>query len=211
MKNIIEALNWRYAVKQFDPNKKLSTEQINTLLEALRLAPSSIGLQPWKFIVVENPGVRAELREAGYGQSKITEASHLIVIAVQKKLDDAYVDRFIRATAEAQGLGVESLKGLRDMAEGALRSRTPEAQVEWSTRQAYLALGVLVATAAHEGIDACPMEGFDPKKFDEILGLEKMGLVSEVAVAVGFRSPDDKYASTKKVRFPKEEVVMNVR
>ena len=211
MKNIIDALNWRYAVKQFDPNKKLTQEQLDTLLEAMRLSHSSFGLQPWKFVVVENPEMRAKLREAGYGQSKITDASHLIVIAVQKNLDDAYVDTFLRSTAEMQNVSLESLQGLSDMVKDAVHSRTPEAQVEWSARQAYIALGVLLTAAAHEGIDAGPMEGFDPKKFDEILGLEKRGLASQVAVAVGFRSPNDTYANLKKVRFSKEDVVIEVK
>jgi len=209
--NIINALNWRYAVKEFDPHKKLTEAQLETLLEALRLAPSSVGLQPWKFIVVENPDIRAKLRDAGYGQSKITGASHLIVIAVPKKIDDAHIDKFIRLTGEAQGKHTDSLKGLRDMAEGAVRGRTPDAVVEWSARQAYLALGVLLTVAAHEKIDACPMEGFDAGKFDEVLGLGERGLASQVAVALGFRSADDKYARLRKVRFPKEDVVIGMR
>ncbi len=211
MRTIIDALSWRYAVKEFDPNKKLSKEQLGVLLEALRLSPSSIGLQPWKFILVENPDLRAKLREASYGQSKVTDASHFIVFAARKDLDEAYVDRFVALTAKTQGVDAASLSGLKDMAMGALRSRTPEALVEWSARQAYIALGVLLAAAAAEGIDACPMEGFDPKKYDEILGLEAQGLAAQVAVAVGFRSEGDAYARLPKTRFPKEEVVVEMR
>jgi nitroreductase/dihydropteridine reductase len=160
--------------------------------------------------VVTNPEIRAKLRDAGYGQPKITDASHLIVLAIRKNIDDAFVDTYVALTAETRGVTVESLKGFGDMMKGVVIAKPPEARNEWSARQVYLALGVLLAAAASEGIDAGPMEGFDPKKFDEILGLEALGLETKVIVALGHRASTDAMARAAKVRFPKEEVVMEV-
>ena len=211
MKNTIEALNWRYAVQAFDPKKKLTPEQLTILTEALRLAPSAFGLQPWKFIIVSNPEIRAKLREAAYGQPKVTDASHFIVLATPVKVDAAFADTFIASVAKTRGLKVSDLKGLEDMVKGALARNTPEANREWAARQAYIALGSLLTAAAIEGIDAGPMEGFDPKKFDEILGLDKLGLESRAAVAVGFRDPSDPAAARVKSRFSRDEVIVEVK
>ncbi len=211
MKNVIEALNWRYATKQFDPSKKLSAQQTDTLHEALRLSASSYGLQPWKFIVVTNPEVRKQLRAAAWDQSQITDASELIVLAVQKNVDEKYVDAFVQSVATTRGMPVDALKGYADMMKGAITMRTPEGVKEWSSRQVYIALGTLLTAAAVEGIDVCPMEGFDPKKFDEILGLEKMGLESRVLATVGFRAVGDATANYKKVRFDKKDVIVEVK
>lgn len=210
MKNIIEALNWRYAAQVFDKNKKLTDGQLDLLLDAARLSPSSFGLQAWKFILVNNPETRAKLREAGYNQAKITDASHLIVIAVPKVINSDSVKEYMESISKTRGVDMESLQGFSDMLNGAINMRTPEQRVEWATRQAYIALGVLLTTAAVEGIDAGPMEGFDPKKFDEILGLEALGLESKAAVALGFRSEDDVMAKAAKVRFSKDRVVVEV-
>ncbi len=211
MKNIIEALNWRYATKGFDKEKKLTNEQIHTITEAMRLSASSYGLQPWKFIVVTNPEVRAQLRAAAWDQAQITDASHLIVLAVQKNVDASFVDKYVKSVADTRGLTVESLKGFGDMMKGSIQSRTPEQTKEWSSRQVYIALGTGLAAAASEGIDACPMEGFDNAKFDEILGLGAMDLESRVLLAVGFRDPSDATAAYKKSRFAESEVIIEVK
>ena len=216
MKDIIEALKWRYATKEFDTNKKLSAAQLDTLLESLRLSASSFGLQPWKFVVVTNPEIRAKLREAAWGQPQITDASELIVLCVRKNIDDSLVDTYMQSIAETRGVSVDDLKGFSDMIKGSINSRknADEAKVsakEWAARQVYISLGTLLATAAHESLDACPMEGFDNKKFDEILGLEALGLESLVLAAVGFRLETDKMALVPKSRFSKEEVVIEVK
>ncbi|MEI8337570.1 MAG: NAD(P)H-dependent oxidoreductase [bacterium] len=211
MKEIIEAMNWRYATNKFDPSRKLSDDEVNKILNTLTLSPSSFGVQPWKFVIVTNPDIRAKLQEAGYGQPKITEASHLIVFAVPKVIDDNLIDNFIKSVSDTRGVAVLDLKGYSDMIKGAVLSKTPEQRVEWATRQVYIALGVLVASSAVEGIDVAPMEGFDSKKFDEILGLEKMGLESKVSAAIGFRASDDPYIKYKKVRFPVDQVVINIK
>jgi nitroreductase len=218
MKNIIESLEGRYATKKFDTTKKLTPTQLDMLLTAARLSPSSFGLQPWKFVVVTDTAVRAKLREAAWGQSQITDASALIVFCVRKNIDDALVDSYMQSIASTRNVPLDSLKGFADTIKGSIKSRgTPgteaakESAREWSTRQVYIALGVLLTTAAYLDIDACPMEGFDPQKFDDILGLAALGLESRVLAAVGFRSADDKSASMKKVRFLKEEVVVEVK
>lgn len=218
MKNIIESLEWRYATKKFDTTKKLTPTQLDMLLTAARLSPSSFGLQPWKFVVVTDTAVRAKLREAAWGQPQITDASALIVFCIRKNIDDALVDAYMQSIAMTRNVPLETLKGFADSIKGSIKSRgTPGTEVakdsarEWSTRQVYIALGVLLTTAAHLDIDACPMEGFNPKKFDDILGLAALGLESRVLAAVGFRSADDKSASMKKVRFLKEEVVVEVK
>lgn len=211
MKNIIEALQWRYATKVFDTNKKLSEEQKSVLLESLRMSASSYGLQPWKFVVVTNPEVRMKLKEAAWGQPQITDSSELIVLCVKKNVDSALVDTWMQSIAKQRGVEVETLKGYADMINGSLAGRTPEAAKEWASRQVYIALGTLLTAAAVLEIDACPMEGFDNKKFDEILGLDAMGVESRVLAAVGFRSPEDKMANLPKARFPKEDVVVEVK
>lgn len=211
MKKIIDAMKWRYATNKFDTNKKLSKEQLDELLDAIILSPSSFGLQPWKFIVVTNKEIREKLKEAGYGQPKIAESSHLIVFAVPKILDDALVANYIKSVSEARNVPVENLKVYTDMITGSLSHKTMEQRVEWATRQAYIALGVLVTSGAISGIDVAPMEGFDSKKFDEILGLDKMGLESKVAVAVGFRDDTDPSLQNKKVRFSRSDVVIEIK
>lgn len=211
MINVTEAMKWRYATNKFDTTKKLTDAQVDELVGAMVLSPSSYGLQPWKFIVVTNPAVRMKLREAGYNQPKISEASHLIVLAVEKNIDDKLIDTYIELVADTRGVPAGDLEGYANMIKSATGRMTSEQRVEWAARQAYIALGVLVTTGAVEGIDVAPMEGFDPAKFDEILGLGKMGLESKVAAALGFRASDDPSALNKKVRFPREAVVIEVK
>jgi len=205
-------MQWRYATKQFDAEKKLSPAQLETLLETLRLAPSSFGLQPWKFIVVTNDEVRAKLREVAWNQPQITDASHLIVFAIKKDIDDALVVEYMQLVSTIRGRSIEDLKGFSEMLNGVIQARSVEENKDWATRQVYLSLGFLLAAAAVEGIDACPIEGFvSSKQIDEILGLEAMGLESKVLAAVGFRLPSDQAAQNPRVRFPKEEVFIEVK
>ncbi len=208
MKTVIEGLKWRYATKKFDPTKKLSQEQLDMLLEAMRLAPSSYGLQPWKFIVVTNPEKREQLKAAGYGQNQITDASHLIVFAVDTRINNEDIDKYIHAIAQTRGIPEESLKDFEGMMKSFVAGKSPEELTEWAARQAYIALGVLISAGATEGIDIAPMEGFDPAKFDEILELGQHNLASKVIAAIGFRAEDDAFAQMAKVRYPKEEVVI---
>ncbi len=206
MSNVVEALKWRYATKQYDVTKKLTDEQVATLKESLRLAPSSFGVQPWHFIVVENTELREKLRAAGYGQAQITDASHFIVLASEKNVDVTLVKKYMESIASQKNIPIESLSGFSDMVNGAIAAKGEAGAREWAARQVYIALGVLLTAAALEQIDATPMEGFDSKAFDDILGLEARGLSSQVVVALGFRSEHDEAAQAPKVRYSEKEV-----
>jgi nitroreductase len=210
-KQLLDQLNWRYATKQFDPNKKISARDWAVLEEALLLTPSSGGLQPWKFIVVTDPAVRAKLLPASYGQSQITDASHLVVFAAKQNFNEADVDAHIKHLAEVQGVSVETFAALRDMLVGGIvQSMDAKGRDAWARNQAYIALGNLLTSAALLGIDACPMEGFDRAKYDEVLGLPDQGFATAVIATVGYRLPTDKYANAPKVRFPKERIFARV-
>ena len=208
---LLGQLNWRYATKQFDPEKKINEQNWEVVEEALRLSPSSGGLQPWKFVVVTDPAVRAKLRPASYGQAQITDASHLVVFTVKTNFGTDHVDAHIKQVAEAHNTPLEALTPLRNMLVGGIvQSRDEAGRIAWARNQTYIALGNLLTSAALLGIDACPMEGFDPTQYDEILGLKTKELTSVVVAALGYRLPTDKYANAPKVRFPREQIFLHV-
>src|SRR6266478_2195472 len=210
-KQLLDRLNWRYATKQFDPNRKISAQDWATIEDALLLTPSSGGLQPWTFIVITNPAVRAKLSPASYGQPQITNASHLVVFAAKKNFSEADVDAFIEHTAATRGVPVESLATYRDMLVGGIvKAMDEKARDAWARNQAYIALGNLLTSAALLGLDACPMEGFDRAQYDEILRLNEQGFASAVIATVGYRAASDQYATAPKVRFPKEQIFAHV-
>src|SRR5690606_15268499 len=156
--------------------RKLAAEDLETLVTAATLSPSSAGLQPWKFVVVEDPEVRVKLKAASYGQPQITDASQILVFAAKKEITEELVDAHLHQIAEVQGVTFGSLAGFREMAVGGIiQAKAPEERAEWAKRQVYIPLGVVLASSALMGIDACPMEGFDPAAYDEILGLDKLG------------------------------------
>lgn len=208
---LLENLNWRYATKQFDPSRKISAQDWATLEDVLLLTPSSGGLQPWKFIVVTDPAVRARLQPASYGQAQIADASHLVVFAAKKNFNESDVDAHIQHVAEVRGVSPETLAPLRGMLVGGIvQSQDENSRAAWARNQAYIALGNLLTSAALLGIDACPMEGFDRAQYDEILGLSEQGLATAVIAAVGYRSPADKYANNPRIRFPKNKMFLKV-
>jgi nitroreductase len=205
----LEAQRRRYAVKQYDASRAIDAETWDALEESLVLTPSGIGLQPWKFIVVDDPATRARLREVSYGQPQITDAAKIVVFAARTGYSEMDVDRFIARVAEVRGVSVESLAGLRQAAMSVVAR--PEADRDaWAARQAYIALGNFIASAAALGVDATPMEGLQPAKYDEILNLPAQGYRALAVAAAGYRSPEDKYASLPKVRFARETVVGHV-
>jgi len=205
---LIQALNWRYATKVFDPARKISEADLRTLEESLVLTPSSFGLQPYRFLVVTDPVLRAKLRDASWGQGQVADCSHLFVFLARKRLTEADVDHLIERTVQVRGVAAESLASYRAMMIGTLVTGPRAASVpEWAARQAYIALGQFMASAALLGLDTCPMEGLDPAKYDEILGLANTPFRTVVACPVGYRAPVDKYAALPKVRFPVEELV----
>ena len=203
---ISEALHWRYATKKFDPTKKLSDEQWDVLQRALHLAASSFGLQPWKFVVVSDDAKKAALRADAWDQQQVEACSHLVVICAKKHMTEADVDRLMQATAQARGAQASSLDGYKGMIVGSLSARTPEWIAAWNARQCYIALGFLLEAAALLRVDACPMEGFVPEKFDEQLGLSDSDYTATAICALGFRAAADKYGDLAKVRYPESEV-----
>lgn len=205
---ITKQLNWRYACKKFDPTKKVREADWNVLAESLRLSASSYGLQPWKFIVVQNPEIRKQLLPLSWGQTPVTDASHFVVLTYKEKLNEKDIGAFIDQTAKVRGTDAASLAGYRDMMIGDL-VKGPRAETInwWAQRQTYIAMGSFLTTAAMLEIDALPMEGLDPAGYDKVLGLEGSGYKTVAAIACGYRSADDKYQFAKKVRFDLKDVV----
>ena len=206
MSSIIESLKWRYATKKFDATKKISKENLETLLEGVQLSASSYGLQPYQIFVIEDSEIREKLKSAAWNQTQLTDASQVVVFANHKSLDEAYVDNYIKNIAETRDMKVEDLQGMADMIKNSTLQMPAEMQNEWAQKQCYLALGFLLNTAAELKIDVCPMEGFSAEEFDNILGLQEKGLHTAVIACVGYRSEEDKYQHAAKVRKSTEDL-----
>ncbi|HEY9734850.1 MAG TPA: NAD(P)H-dependent oxidoreductase [Trichocoleus sp.] len=208
---LIAQFQWRYATKKFDPTRKIPDELWQALEQSLVLSPSSFGVQPWKFFVVKNPDVRKQLVEHSWGQTQVVDASHLVVLAIKKDVDAAYVDRYIERTAEVRQVDIDSLQKFGDVIKGFMAQPPYPLDLNaWSARQVYIALGFFMSSAALLGIDTCPMEGINPAKYDEVLGLAEQGYTTVVACPAGYRAEDDKYADTPKVRFDPSFVVQHI-
>jgi nitroreductase/dihydropteridine reductase len=207
---LTDKLKWRYATKKFDSTKKIAAEKLETVLEAVQLSPSSLGLQHYRVLIIEDAATREKLRAAAYGQSQITDASQLIVFAAETGINEAFGKKYIDNIALVRKTPRENLAGLEAMVLGAINSRTPENRLLWAQKQAYIALGVLISATAELDIDSCPMEGFDPAQFDEILGLKEKGLTATVIATIGYRAEDDPYSKLSKVRRPKEELFIHI-
>jgi nitroreductase len=209
--DLIQTLNWRYATKKFDSSRKIPAELWKTLEQALVLAPSSFGLQPWKFIVVTNPDVKARLRAVSWGQPQVEDCSHLVVFTARRSMGEEDIDRFVARIAEVREVTVASLSGYADMMKGSVVQGPLSKVVEqWTAKQAYIALGNFITCAATLGVDTCPMEGLEPAKYDEILGLADSGFHTLAICPAGYRAQDDAYAKLAKVRFPLEQVIQRI-
>ncbi len=208
---LVDALNWRYATKKFDPARKIPAADWDALEQSLVLSPSSIGLQPWKFFVVTDQAAKQRLVPASFGQTQAADCSHFVVFTVRRNIDAEHVDRHISRMVEVLGVTSESLTKFRAMTMRNLDQARTEGKLDtWQTYQIYIALGKFMTSAAVLGIDTCPMEGIEPVKYDEILGLAGTNFGTVVACAAGYRMPGDKYAAAKKVRFKAEDVVVRV-
>lgn len=207
---LLAALNFRYATKAFDPTRKIPSETWAAIEASLALTPSSFGLQPWKFLVIDTPEIREKLKAASWGQPQLTDPSHIVVLTVRTDLSQADIDAWISRLSEVQGTPLESLAPLSGMITSFTGAMDAAAKQAWNTRQVYIALGQLMTSAAVMGIDSCPLEGFSPADYDSILGLTGSGYATAVACALGYRSADDKYAAMPKARFPQEKVVAHV-
>lgn len=206
MNSVIEHRTWRYATKKFDATKKVSEQDLETLLEATRLSASSYGLQPYHVFVISDPEVREQLKPASWGQSQITDASHLIVFANAKDFGEELVDDYLANVSETRNIPSEGLKGYSDFMKSKLMNLPEELKNQWTAKQAYIAFGNLMQAAAELKIDTCPMEGFEPEKYNEILGLEEKNLNAAVVLAIGYRSEEDATQHLPKVRKSKEEL-----
>ncbi len=201
---IIKNLSWRYATKKFDTSKKISLFELEKLKDAVQLSASSFGLQAYKILIVENPDIRTKLQEASWNQPQITESSHLFVFCNYTNLGASEVDEFIKLKADVQNLNVEGLKPFSDYLKGRVGNLSEDQLKLWTSKQTYIALANLLTAAAELGIDSCPMEGFEPEKYNDILGLKEKGLNASVIAAVGYRSADDQTQFAAKVRKPKQ-------
>lgn len=208
---LLDALKWRYATKQFDPSKKIVPETWQTLEDALVLSPSSFGLQPWKFIVVEDPAKREALVAQSWGQRQVADASHLVIFTVKHPVTADDVHRHIVRTSEVQGTPIEKLAGFEKVVAGFLEKPPYPLDLQaWSTRQVYIALGNFMTAAALLGIDTCPMEGLSPSGYDQVLGLEGTGYFTVAACPAGYRAATDRHAALPKVRHLKHEVLSRI-
>lgn len=206
---MVDALKWRYATKAFDPAKKIPAEIWSALEASLVLSPSSFGMQPWKFIVVTRQAVKDQLRPKAWGQSQVSDCSHFVVLARQSKVGPAEVNKLISTTATITGAPEAALEGYKKLIMGFVNNPSFDAGV-WAAKQVYIALGFLMHSAALLKVDACPMEGFDAKAFDEILGLPATGFNSQVCCALGYRSPADKHSAEPKIRYSAAELIEHV-
>jgi nitroreductase len=208
---LLDALQWRYATKVFDAAKKITADVWQTLESALVLTPTSYGLQPYKFLVINDPAKRAELLPHSWNQKQVVDASHFVVFTARTKITDADVNKLIKLTSDVRKIPAESLNFYRDLMLGDVvngpRSKTAH---DWAARQAYIALGNLMTCAAVLGVDACPMEGFNPAEYDRVLGLNYSGYATVVTCALGYRAAGDKYASQPKVRYETNELVQQI-
>ncbi|GGB81695.1 NAD(P)H-dependent oxidoreductase [Marinobacterium zhoushanense] len=205
--NINEALDWRYAVREFS-NQKLEDDEVENLIEATRKSASSYGLQPYKLIVIKSTAIRRDLLPHSFGQRKVLDCSHLVVLAAYTDIGDHTVDRYIDQLMKVRGVSYDDIAGYACHMKDALSAKTNREKREWAHQQAYIALGTLLTAAAALKIDSCPMTGFNHAAYDEVLGLTDMGLEVSSIVSLGHRSPEDVNAQLPKVRFDDEDIVI---
>ncbi len=205
---LLQCLQWRYATKRFDPTRAIPDVAWNALEQALVLAPSSFGLQPWKFLVIDDPALRAALKAQSWNQSQVTDASRYVVFTALRTVTEHDVERCLQRTSDVQGRPVASMAGYGKVINDFLvKGWAAKDLFGWNARQAYLALGQFMTAAALLGIDTCPMEGIDANGYDRALSLHGSRYATLCACAVGYRAADDKYAAAPKVRYALDEVV----
>ena len=210
MSATLENLNWRYATKKFDASKKVSEQDLETILKAIQLSPSSYGLQPYHILVVTDEETRKVLQPASWNQSQVVDASHLLVFAANSEFGDELIDDYLKNVTATRGVDPENLKGYGDFMKSKLLDLPNEVKAAWTARQAYLALESAMIAAAELNIDTCPMEGLEPEKYDEILGLSDKGLTTVVALPIGYRSEEDDTQNYPKVRKSNEELFTHI-
>ncbi|MRH99678.1 NAD(P)H-dependent oxidoreductase [Kriegella sp. EG-1] len=210
MKDIIEHMNWRYAVKKFDSKKILATEKINKIKEAFNLTATSYGLQPISLIIISNNELQKKLVPFTYNQLQVQQASHVLVFCINSTIDATYIANHFEQIKKIRQVSDDLLKPFKnDLLESFSKKDTEEIK-SWSTNQAYLAMGNILTVCAVEKIDSCPMEGFQPQSYDELLKLNEKGLTSVLVMPIGYRAEDDIFANFKKVRKDMHESVIEI-
>lgn len=205
---LLDALNWRYAAKRFDPTRRLDDATWQALEQSLLLTPSSYGLQPWKFYVIQDEAIKAKLPEISWNQQQPKDCSHMVVLAARRTMDAAYVDRFIESLVSQRGLLPGAMDGYRKILVATIERM--DTHLDWNSRQVYIALGQLMVAAAMLRVDTCPMEGIVHSQYDELLGLSGTDYTTVVGCAVGYRHAEDKQQAASKVRFTAGELVVHI-
>ncbi len=206
----IESLQWRYATKKFDTTKKIASEDINTLKEIIRLSASSYGLQPYRVLIIENTDIRKQLQSVSWRQSQIVDASHLLIFCNEIDVNDDFINNYLDIVSNTRNIDKEELKGYGDFMKSKITPLSSDIKNNWTSRQAYIALGNLLSGAAELRIDTCPIEGFEPDQYDTILGLKDKGLTPSVVVALGYRSKEDHTQQLAKVRKSNEDLFTTI-
>lgn len=208
--SLLQALNWRYAVKRMN-GSKVPAEKVNNIVEATRLSASSMGLQPYTILLIEDEALREKIKPIAFNQPQITESSHLLVFAAWDDISEAQIDEYINNIVTTRGITPDSVADFRNIMVRHTQSMTREQRHQWAARQAYIAFGTAIAAAASEGVDATPMEGFNSAALDELLGLKEKGLRSVTLLPLGYRDEQNDYlAGAKKVRRNREELVLEL-
>ena len=209
--NSIENLEWRYAVKKFNDKKFLEDAQVNTLKQAFNLTATSYGLQPIKLLIIKNKEIQRQLVAHSWNQQQIMQASHLLVICVDTKLDESDVEKYFDRVKEIRNTPDEIINSFREYLKTAIAGKTIQDLLSWGKNQAYLALGNLLTVCANEKIDSCPMEGFDPVEYDRFFKLKEQGLRSVLIMPIGYRASDDMFGAMKKVRKPLDQSIIEFK
>lgn len=209
--NSIEALNWRYATKKFDDQQLLSEDKVEILKQAFNLTATSYGLQPIKLVVVNNKELQKKMVEYSMNQQQVGTASHVFVFCIERIIDQVFIENYFNYVQKIRATPKEILLPFKDFLVEDFSKKHEKEIVSWATNQAFLALGTLLTVAAAEGIDTCPMEGFEPEKYDKLLGLEALNLKSVLVLPVGYRAKDDKFSEFKKVRRPISDVIIDLK
>ncbi len=206
MHTIIEDLNWRYATKKFDSTKEVSEEDLHVIKESLRLTATSYGLQPLKFLLIQSKELREKLKIASYGQSQLTEASHIIVLCSYIDLNELHIDEYMKDVASTRSIPVEETKDFGDFVKQAIQPMSTKEKTKWNENQAYIALGQVLHTCASLRIDSTPMEGFDSTAYDQLLGLSERNLKATLVCAIGYRHVEDDAQHRSKVRKSTQDI-----
>ena len=210
MSNYLDDLKWRYATKKFDTSRELAGEDLEYIKEAMRLSASSYGLQPYEILIVKDPEIRARLKPASWDQTQITDAAYVVVIANRTDFGDELVDDYIDNLVETRGITHEDVKGYSDFMKQTLGGFPQEIKAQWTAKQSYIVLANLLSAAAERRVDACPMEGFDPAQYNEILGLNEQNLNAAVVATIGYRIEEDATQHYAKVRKPSSELFKTI-